>query len=305
VRWNAVDAYLDLDDSVVYFGEVEIGKGSDSPISRTVENHTPAPLSITVTKRAGPGPSCSGPIASEACRGEMRKIADSFDVNIDDCRQIPAFGSCELTVQFTPQAAFPMDASFTLHEADNREVRDRTVSLKGIGVMPRSSAGTILATEYVNADLGHYFLTAVAAEKALLDPHHFSCWTRTGRSFRVYPAMSTSTVFDLGPVCRFYGLPDAGIDSHFFSAAVDECNAVTIRFPHAWVLESSDVFRVVLPTLVGACPGGWLPVYRVYDNRADANHRYLTDRIERDGMLLQGWIKEGYGTDAVAMCVPR
>ena len=125
VRWNAVDAYLDLDDSVVYFGEVEIGKGSDSPISRTVENHTPAPLSITVTKRAGPGPSCSGPIASEACRGEMRKIADSFDVNIDDCRQIPAFGSCELTVQFTPQAAFPMDASFTLHEADNREVRDR------------------------------------------------------------------------------------------------------------------------------------------------------------------------------------
>jgi hypothetical protein len=45
-------------------------------------------------------------------------------------------------------------------------------------------------------------------------------------------------------------------------------------------------------------------VYRVFSNRADANHRYTTDRATRERMVAAGWIAEGDGPDAVAMCAP-
>jgi len=46
-------------------------------------------------------------------------------------------------------------------------------------------------------------------------------------------------------------------------------------------------------------------VYRVYTIRADANHRYTTDRATRDAMVAKGWIAEGDGADTVAMCAPQ
>jgi hypothetical protein len=54
----------------------------------------------------------------------------------------------------------------------------------------------------------------------------------------------------------------------------------------------------------GACPSGYVPVYRVWNQRADSNHRYTTDPAIRDRMVAQGGVAEGYGPDAVAMCAP-
>jgi hypothetical protein len=48
-----------------------------------------------------------------------------------------------------------------------------------------------------------------------------------------------------------------------------------------------------------------VPVYRVYSNRADANHRYTTERAVRDAMVAKGWLAEGDGPDTVVMCAPR
>jgi hypothetical protein len=45
-------------------------------------------------------------------------------------------------------------------------------------------------------------------------------------------------------------------------------------------------------------------VYRVFSNRADANHRYMVDRTLRDLMAAKGWQIEGDGPDAVVMCAP-
>jgi hypothetical protein len=43
----------------------------------------------------------------------------------------------------------------------------------------------------------------------------------------------------------------------------------------------------------------------VFDNRPDANHRYMIDRTIRDTMVSQrNWIAEGDGPDLVVMCVP-
>jgi len=42
----------------------------------------------------------------------------------------------------------------------------------------------------------------------------------------------------------------------------------------------------------------------VFSNRADANHRYTTERAVRDEMAAKGWLVEGDGADAVVMCAP-
>ena len=46
-------------------------------------------------------------------------------------------------------------------------------------------------------------------------------------------------------VCRYYGRPQAGLDSHFYSASASECRGVAQRFPDAWILESAELFDIV------------------------------------------------------------
>lgn len=56
-----------------------------------------------------------------------------------------------------------------------------------------------------------------------------------------------------------------------------------------FVFESANVFYSPLPNLVtGACPAGTIPVYRVWSQRVDSNHRYTTDRSTRDAMVAKG-----------------
>lgn len=151
--------------------------------------------------------------------------------------------------------------------------------------------------EYYHADFDHYFITASAAEIADLDRGAHAGWARTGNSFAsLVPGASGAS-----PVCRLY-IPPALGDSHFYSASPAECAQTAARFP-AFVVESSDVFSIGLPNATtGACPAGTTPVYRVWNNRADSNHRYVTSRDLRDQMVYRGYVAEGYGPDAVIMC---
>jgi uncharacterized delta-60 repeat protein len=157
------------------------------------------------------------------------------------------------------------------------------------------------AVVYYNAALDHYFLTANPAEQALLDDGTTRGWQRTGSSFGV--VVSAAGDPDLTPVCRFYGRPEAHLDSHFFSAAPDECAAVAATFGASWLLEADAVFRVhPADRTTGRCPRGSEPVYRAFNNRADANHYYGT----LPGAPA-GWTYEGYGPGArpTAFCAPR
>jgi len=66
------------------------------------------------------------------------------------------------------------------------------------------------------------------------------------------------------------------------------------------------VFYIVLPdTTTGACPTGSSPVYRLWNNRVDTNHRYTTNVVVRNQMLAAGYVAEGYGPDIVSMCAPQ
>jgi hypothetical protein len=160
--------------------------------------------------------------------------------------------------------------------------------------------------EYYNATLDHYFMTPLAGEIDALDAGRLSGWTRTGLVFDAAAAPGAG----LSPVCRFY-IPPVHGDSHFFSASDAECAAVVAKVPadpnfSGYIEETPAAFFIALPdTATGACPAGTAPVYRLWNHRADSNHRYTADPATRDAMLARGYVAEGYGPLGVALCTTR
>ncbi|MDQ6620345.1 MAG: S8 family peptidase [Pseudomonadota bacterium] len=153
----------------------------------------------------------------------------------------------------------------------------------------------IRVVEYYWAARDHYFVTADAGEIAKLDTS--LDWKRTGQAFGAYTA-ATGTA---SKVCRMY-IPPANGDSHFFSASPAECATVQVKFP-GFTYEAPNAFYIELPDAsTGACPAGTLAVYRLWNNRADSNHRYTTSTVIRDQMLARSYVAEGYGPNQVAMC---
>ena len=161
-----------------------------------------------------------------------------------------------------------------------------------------ASEGTVNVVEFYSRTRDHYFMTASAQEIADLDAGVHAGWERTGFSFKA----SASAVDGTGPVCRFY-LPPAFGDSHFYSAStVGMLEASGATYP-GFVYETAAALYVGLPdTVTGACAAGTVPIYRVWNNRPDTNHRYTTSLVIRQQMQSQGWIAEGYGPTQVIMC---
>jgi serine protease len=159
-------------------------------------------------------------------------------------------------------------------------------------------SNVVTVAEYYNATLDHYFITWIDAEQQNLDAGNTPTkWVRTGHAFRAYVAPQAGT----SPVCRYY-IPPALGDSHFFGRGTVECDATGRNHP-SFVLEDPAFMPMILPA-AGTCPAGTVPIYRVFSNRADANHRYMTDRGVRDMMVARGWVAEGDGPDLVVMCAP-
>jgi hypothetical protein len=212
-----------------------------------------------------------------------------------DCyvgRVLVSNGSCSTTITFSPGANGPRAAEITFRLLSGFVTL--SYSLTGVGGAVRP----VDVVEYYNAALDHYFITWIAAERATLDAGNTPTeWSRTGYSFHAYVAPQSGT----SPVCRYY-LPPAFGDSHFFGRGAAECDATGAAHP-ALVLEDPQFMQMVLPA-AGACPAGTTSIYRVFSDRPDANHRYMTDRAVRDGMVAKGWLAEGDGPDLVVMCAP-
>jgi len=156
--------------------------------------------------------------------------------------------------------------------------------------------------EFYHPVLLRYFITADAAEKHLLDTGVHAGWERTGESFKAY-ATGSRPGGSINPVCRYYGDPLRGLDSHFYSADAGECESVIVNFPSEWLLESDNVFQINLPDkATGTCPVATIPVYRLWNQRADSSHRYTINAALKAEMLAAGYVAEGYGPDRVVMC---
>jgi hypothetical protein len=159
-------------------------------------------------------------------------------------------------------------------------------------------AGTVRVVEYYHAGLDHYFITAFAAEIAALDAGRLAGWSRTGESFLAYAGPQPG----IAPACRFYLPPGSG-DSHFHSVSADECAEIAAKHP-SFVLESDAAFALAPGGVDGICPIGLVPVYRLWNARVDTNHRYTASPAVRDAMVARGYVAEGHGPAAVAMCAP-
>lgn len=146
--------------------------------------------------------------------------------------------------------------------------------------------------EFENAALRHYFIGYDNAEARGIDAGAAGPgWARTGLSFR--PGGKS-------PVCRFYGTPGVGPNSHFYTADPDECELV--KRDRGWTYEGI-AFHVTTPTDGRCIPSTQRPVIRFYNNRAaqnDSNHRYLANEALAASMVAQGWILEG-----LVFCPPR
>jgi hypothetical protein len=276
-------------------------QGSVSPPRQLVFTNTGATdASIGFAVSSDDAPACATDAPRALCDDERDEARRSFLLADSGCNPVAAGGTCLVSVRFAPQASFAIRAHLEYRIADAGVTK--TVGLSGYGVPAPGATGTALAIEYFDAFLGHYFITTLASEQAALDAGAIAGWKRTGAWFTAY-APGQGAADGARAVCRYYGRPEAGLDTHFYSASASECAAVAQRFPDAWNLESAELFDVALPDQAsGECVPGHLPVYRLWNGGASSNHRYTTDASTRRSMIAAGWIAEGYGGSGIAMC---
>lgn len=161
-----------------------------------------------------------------------------------------------------------------------------------------SSVAAVLADfqlvyEFRNVDLNHYFRTGAKAEAAIVNRGGAGAgWFDTLDYFYGW----TGPIDGALPVCRFYGTPGKGPNSHFYTASAAECDLV--KKDPGWTYEGT-AFYAKLP-VNGACATDDVPVYRVYNGRwreNDSNHRYTTSLTNYNAMVAKGWLPEG-----ITMC---
>ena len=183
--------------------------------------------------------------------------------------------------------------------------RGRVALFAVLGAFGAAGAQTIPVVEYYHPALNHFFGTGIAAEIDALDGGQIAGWRRTGQAFGAHPTAVAAS----SPVCRFYIPPEHG-NSHFFSASPVECATVLQKIGvdedfSGYIHETSSAWYIGLPDAVtGGCGGGTVPVWRLWNQRADSNHRYTASAAARDPMLALGFVAEGYGPDTIAMCAP-
>ena len=188
-----------------------------------------------------------------------------------------------------------------------RSLRHCTIGLAFACAAATLGAQPVTVIEFYNPTLDHYFISSLQADIDALDSGHFFGWSRTGLKFQAF-ADQASGGPGVNPVCRFLIPPPA--DSHFFSAVPAECAAVLAKIPvdpnySGFIYETPNAFYIAVPDFTtGACPAGTIPVYRLWNQRADSNHRYTADPATKALMLAKGYVAEGYGPDAVIMCTP-
>ncbi|GIK86245.1 MAG: hypothetical protein BroJett026_17260 [Betaproteobacteria bacterium] len=306
----AIDAAFSSADGTVQFVVLRETQGAD-------QQHAVGGRTLRVTTRQGavrtltlprdlPSAATAGRRVLVGSRGFRALGLIAADYEMPD-RFLPVEGG---TLDFAgadvlDYASLPTDGVLA-RARDGSAVPNLAANFAGRSAqVPPRAVGVV---EYLHAGLDHYFVSPLAPDLDALDSGRLPGWTRTGLGFGAWPSAAGGGGH-ASPVCRFYIPPQKG-DSHFFSASPAECAEVARRIDEdpayaGIVLEAASAFHVALPDAAsGACAPGTVPVYRLWNARADANHRYTTSRAVRDAMLAQGFVPEGYGPASVAMCAP-
>ena len=132
-----------------------------------------------------------------------------------------------------------------------RTPRRTVVAIATMVLAPYATAlePTAQVVEFYNPALNHYFITAFPEEAAMLDAGTtVKGWTRTGVTFNAWQSPGDDPL--AVAVCRFFGTPSVGPDSHFYTADAAEC--ATVKANPNWTYEAI-AFHIRLPQS-GSCP---------------------------------------------------
>ncbi len=306
VTWNELPSPIEISPNTVDMGTVQVGQSATR--SLTIRNTSANATNIGIELQQAQLTDCDPrkpspphiPTPEPECIKQIAEGGNALSMAVVGCGAVAPNYSCTLSITYTPRIPLPTGGNLLIYIGDFQT----NVPIKTAAAPVQTIPGTVLAVEYVNLDLEHYFITAMPGEIAALDSGQFPPWLRTGRSFWVYPS-ANPFVANESPVCRYFTTPTSGLSTHFYSAFPQECGTILTLFPGIWELETDDAFGVQQPNVVtGACPTGTSPVYRLYNNKPNPNHRYVTDPDTR-AMFLGLWIPEGYGPLGVGMCVPQ
>jgi hypothetical protein len=271
----------------------QLSMASSVSMPATAVGSSSAPQAVTVSNIGGQPVTVASITSSSS--GE-------FAVGGSTCTTVAPGSGCSFNITFIPAATGARSATVTIVSSGTGSPQSITVTGTGNPAGGGGGGGTTtaMAIEYYHAAFDHYFVTAIADEITKLDNGTFVGWARTGKQFKVYVAPGTG----LFGVCRFFSTSFNPKSSHFYTADPSECTVVKAN--KDWTFEDV-VFYVPVPSVVGSCPIGTMPVFRLYNNGQGAapNHRFTVESTVRDQMLSlpQPWIPEGFGI-GVTMCSP-
>ncbi len=273
---QAGTAALAFSPPVADFGNVVVGMQA-GPIDVMLANTGSAPLVPSALVINGAAP--------YDFRGQLLGDADDCAVGV----AIPAGGSCRMHLYFVPQQPGARNANLVVDAPQLAALA--ILQLAGRGV---TTSGTpdVDVVEFHHTSSGQYFLTADFVEAAFLDAGGLGPdWHRTGMHFAAWSRDDAAVATTL-PVCRFFGTPGVGPNSHFYTANPFECEAVQ-RNPY-WLYENI-AFRAVLPA-ADQCPSGLTPILRLWLPASDltaSRHRYISDPSLAGPLVAAGWVYEG------------
>jgi hypothetical protein len=165
-----------------------------------------------------------------------------------------------------------------------------------------ATTGIEPVVEYYHAGLDHYFMTQDPSEIRDLDTGVHPGWVRTGESMLAYAPGQTNGY--LNAVVRYARAPGASTHFYTLAATPEDAGLRAGALGDQWAVETFDAFEVYsgIDALTSRCQLGTMPVYRLWNARADSNHRYTTSLAIRQAMIARGYVSEGYGADGVVMC---
>jgi hypothetical protein len=272
---QAGSAVIDFSPPLVQFAATPLGQQA-GPITALVRNAgttTLVPSALVI----------NGPAAYDFSTGSS---GDPADCAVGAA--IAPGAACRMNFFFRPVDRGVRSAELVIDAPQLAGLTFLNLAGEGAAVSPPA----IDVVEFHNAADGQYFITADPAEIAFLDGGGLgTAWSRTGMSFKAWARDDTSAAGSQ-PVCRFFGTPGLGPNSHFYTANAEECAAVRAD-PH-WQ-DEGVAFRARVPTGLLVCGGGPI-VFRLWFPGTDptgSRHRYVVDSTLVAPMVDAGWILEG------------
>lgn len=136
---------------------------------------------------------------------------------------------------------------------------------------------------------GGYFYTTVVGEIAALDSGAIGGWQRTGKSFGAVTEPARPFSRGQGVVYRFWGTPNVGSQSHFFTRDRNECYAVDKS--KAWQFEGAAFWTEDVQADGSCVPGPdgtpRTPLYRLWRSFGESVRRMTTDPTIVESMKAQ------------------